>query len=167
MSQTVIFTELKALLEGIREIKRVGLWNNQFEKEAMEEGMLRPSVFIQFTSSEFQNVSGQMGVQMYTLMITLHIGFDNYSDDQALKILALKQRIYAIVHRFTPTTIDTVGGFTRSDERQNFDHDALQVYEMDFTCVNVWDYDGDTRPTKDQTLTNTPISATFVTDITN
>lgn len=127
MSQLAIFTQLKTTLSAISGIKHVALWNNQYANESQENAFLYPCVFIQFTPTEFRDLTKK--VQQQDCTVTLHIGFESYKDEDT-DILTLKQTIYAAIHGLQ-IGLDN-SKLLRVDERQNFDHSNIQDYEIDF-----------------------------------
>jgi hypothetical protein len=155
MSQLVLYNEIKTALEAITGIQHVSLWNNQFANENQENAFLYPCVFIQFTDSNFQDLT--KGVQMYDCLITLHIGFESYEDTDT-DILTLKQTIFAAMHRLQTSTTATM--LMRVDERQNFDHSNVQAYEQDYK-VTVKDFTADNRASTSHTVTTLTITETI------
>lgn len=147
MSQLVIFNDLKTRLGTIQGIKHVGLWNNQFARENVENAFLYPCVFIQFTNSNFRELT--RGVEQFDSIITLHIGFESYKTEDTF-ILQLKQDVYKAVHRFQPNTGCSM--LLRVDEREDFDHPNVQDYQQDYKTT-IKDADANTNGTKTATLT--------------
>ena len=127
MSQLVIFNKLKESLSSIQGIKTVGLWNNQFDKEAQENPFLYPCCFIEFNNSNFVDLT--QGVQQFDSIITLHLGFESYKDEDTF-ILQLKQNVYKATHTLQCGV--SASKLLRVDERQNFDHDNVQDYQTDY-----------------------------------
>jgi len=127
MSQLVIYNQLKASLSSIKGIKTVGLWNNQFDNEKQENAFLYPCCFIEFNNSNFVDLT--LGVQQYDSIITLHLGFESYKDEDTF-ILQLKQDVFKAVHTLQCGV--SASKLLRVDERQNFDHDNVQDYQTDY-----------------------------------
>lgn len=154
MSQLAIYTDIKSRLEAITGIKHVGLWNNQFERENVENPFLYPCVFIQFTNDNFAELS--KGIQQYDSVVTLHIGFESYIDEDTA-ILTLKDLIYSSLHKVSNTATSSI--LYRIAERQNFDHSNIQAYEVDFRTT-IKDFGADQRATTEATVTilETPIT---------
>lgn len=148
MSQLVIFNKLKEQLSLIEGIKHVALWNNQFERENEENAFLYPCCFIEFNNSNFVNLT--LGVQQFDSVITIHLGFESYKDEDTF-ILQLKQDVYKVVHTLQCGV--SASKLLRIDERQNFDHDNIQDYQTDYkTTIK----DADASPS---TLSATPTLA--------
>ena len=168
MSQKVIFKSIKAALTEIKQIKTVGMWNNDFAKEAEGDSFKYPASFIEFKPKGFRDFSST-GIQDYDLVVTIHLGFEHYKTEPEL-IYDVKQEIHKKLQHIR--LVDgsdeleyPISKFTRVDERQNFDHDNLMDIEIDY-LVKVRDASGDKRKlvdTTDHTLTITP---TIVTEIT-
>lgn len=154
MSQLVIFNELKTQLAAIAGIKHVALWNNQIDNEPKEAAFGYPCLFIQFTNDNFVDLAN--GVQQFDSVITLHLGFESYLDEDA-SILTLKDLVYATVHKTQSAT--TTSELLRVGEEQNFDHSNVQLYEIEFKTT-IKDFGADTRPTNSQSVN------TLATDIT-
>ena len=163
--EAALYKELKDRLLTIKEIKHVGLFNNQYEREQEEKQLILPAVFVQIQGNDFRDRGGALKLQDYMTTVTLHIGFNSKATDD-IKILTLKQLIYRSIHGFRPITESkNLGVLKRVAERQNFDHDNLHLYEQDYTCI-IQDFDADTAEVKSRTI-NPNINATFEEEITN
>ena len=127
MSQLVVFNELKNVLGNVQGLKTVGLWNNQFERESEENAFLYPCCFIEFNNDNFKDLT--QSVQQYDSIITLHIGFESYKDEDTF-VLQLKQDIYKSVHTLQCGV--SASKLLRVAERQNFDHTNVQDYQVDY-----------------------------------
>lgn len=148
MSQLVIFNKLKETLSSIQGIKHVALWNNQFERENEENAFLFPCCFVEFNNSNFKDYT--LGVQHFDSVITIHLGFESYKDEDTF-ILQLKQDVYKAIHTLQCGV--SASKLLRVDERQNFDHDNIQDYQTDYkTTIK----DADASPS---TLSATPTLA--------
>lgn len=141
VNEVDFYNKIKPILQKqIPELKKIALWNNQFERYDKENSWGFPCLFIQFTP----NVHDQFlrGIQNVEFTITFHIGLESYLDEDT-RIFELKQKLFKVVHYFE------CNNWTRCEriaERPDFDHDAYQVYEMDFRSV-LTDYTDDNRPT--------------------
>lgn len=147
MSQLAVYNSLKSTLEGISGVKYVDLWNNQIGNENVEHPFLYPAIFIQFTNDNFQELN--KGVQLFDSVITLHICFESYKDTDT-DILTLKELVYSTIHKNTQTV--TNSPMYRIAERQNFDHNNVQVYEQDYRTT-IKDFGADQRATTSATIT--------------
>ena len=147
MSQLAVFNSLKSTLEAISGVKHVALWNNQVSNENIEIPFLYPAIFIQFTNDNFQELS--KGNQLYDSVVTLHICFESYATDDTA-ILTLKETVYSAVHKKTQT--NTNSPMYRIAERENYDHNNIQVYEQDYRTT-IKDFGADQRATTSATVT--------------
>lgn len=127
MSQLVVFNKLKSTLSSIQGIKHVALWNNQLDNEKEENAFLCPAVFIEFNNANFKDLTE--GVQQFDSIITLHLIFESYKDEDTF-ILQLKQDVYKATHTLQCGV--SASKLLRVDERQNFDHDNVQDYQTDY-----------------------------------
>lgn len=153
MSQLIIYNKLKEKLSLIQGLKHVALWNNQFERENEENAFLYPCCFIEFNNSNFVDLT--LGVQQFDSIITLHLGFESYKDEDTF-ILQLKQDVYKAIHTLQCGV--SASKLLRVDERQNFDHDNVQDYQMDYkTTIK----DADASPLYISTLATPVITATI------
>lgn len=146
-----LYTEIRTELESITGIKYVRLWNNQFERENVNEAFQFPCCLIEFEPTECRDLLN--GVQQYDFVVCIHLGFESYKTDDA-DILDLKQQVYIVLNRFASTT-NMFSYLSRESETQNFDHDNIQDYQIRFKVTGK-DFDGDTRP-------NTPVTVTVLT----
>lgn len=143
-----IYTDLKAHIEKhIPEIKTVRLFNNQFNREGVESSFQYPTCMIQIQTNDIRTMG--LGIQQVEFLITTHLGFNSYLDEDVY-ILKLKQDLYKCVERFQAN--DTVSMFNRVAQRENYDHDNVQVFETDY-MVTAKDYTADIRSNKKVTLT--------------
>lgn len=140
-----LYTALKNEIKtALPEIKHIGLYNNQFERSnglnPSENAFLYPCVFIQFSQSDFKDLS--LGVQQFNLTVTTHLGFESYKNEDT-DVLRLKQDLYKVVQRFRNGYFARL---SRIAERQDFDHNNIQVYVTDYLTSGK-DFDKDIRPT--------------------
>lgn len=147
MSQLAVYNSIKSQLEAISGVKFVGLWNNQIGNENVEHPFLYPAIFVQFTNDNF--VEDLKGIQRYDSVITLHICFESYMDEDT-SILTLKDLVFSTMHKNTQTATNTP--MYRLAERQNFDHSNVQVYEQDYR-TSIKDFGADQRATTSATIT--------------
>lgn len=127
MSQLIVYNKLKEQLSMIQGLKTVGLWNNQFERESEENAFLYPCCFIEFNNEKFVDLT--QGVQQFDSIITLHLGFESYKDEDTF-ILQLKQDVCRAIHTLQCGV--SASKLLRVAERQNFDHDNVQDYQTDY-----------------------------------
>lgn len=146
-----LYTEIRTELEAITGIKYVRLWNNQFERENVNEAFQFPCCLIEFEPTECRDLLN--GVQQYDFVVCIHLGFESYKTED-IDILDLKQQVYIVLNRFASTT-NMFSYLSRESETQNFDHDNIQDYQIRFKVTGK-DFDGDTRP-------NTPVTVAVLT----
>ena len=146
-----LYTEIRTKLEAITGIKYVRLWNNQFERENVNEAFQYPCCLIEFEPTECRDLLN--GVQQYDFVVCIHLGFESYKTED-IDILDLKQQVYIVLNRFASTT-NMFSYLSRESETQNFDHDNIQDYQIRFKVTGK-DFDGDTRP-------NTPVTVAVLT----
>lgn len=154
-----IYIALKQEIESnLPKLKKVALFNNQFENESVENPFEYPCCFLQFSPVNFKDLT--MGVQQVEITLTTHLGFESYKDED-VDVLDLKQELYKVVQRFQYLN-GNMSMFTRIAERPNYDHNNIQVYETDYKFT-VKDFTADIRPTK--TVTATPVITATVVNI--
>ena len=146
-----LYTEIRTELEDITGIKYVRLWNNQFERENVNEAFQFPCCLIEFEPTECRDLLN--GVQQYNFVVCIHLGFESYKTED-IDILDLKQQVFIKLGNFLSTT-NMFSYLSRESETQNFDHDNIQDYQTRFKVTGK-DFDGDTRP-------NTPVTVTVLT----
>lgn len=151
-----LYTALKQQIEAeLPEIKTVRLFNNQFERMNEENAFLFPCCFIQFQSNGFRELS--QGVQQFDMTVTTHLGFESYKDED-VDVLRLKQDLYKIVNRYRNEYFSRL---LRVEERPNYNHDNIQVYETDYKTTGK-DFTTDIRPKKEVEATPN-VTATLTT----
>ena len=154
-----LYIALKQEIEReLPEIKTVRLYNNQFENESTENAFLYPCCFLQFQANGFKELS--QGVQQFDMTVTTHLGFESYKDED-VDILRLKQDLYKVVNRFRNEYFSRL---SRVDERPNYNHSIIQVYETDYKTTGK-DFTDDIRPNKD--VTATPVVTPTLTTLAN
>lgn len=161
----VIFTSIKTALTEVTQLKHVGMWNNDFEKEQEKDVVLSPAVYIELKPQNFRDFA-QTGGQDFDMLITIHLGFENYIDPEL--VYDLKQIIHQkLQHLRCLDNNDEIeypiSKLIRIEERQNFDYDNLIIFEIDY-LAKVRDISTDKRIT--QKLSTSPvITPTIVTVI--
>lgn len=154
MSFVQLYKDIRYQLEEVCDIKYVRLFNNQFERENVENPFLYPCAFIEFKPSQYRDLL--LGVQQFDMVVTIHVGFESYKDEDT-EVLELKQKVYFALQRLQSGYFSLL---TRVEERQNFDHPNVQVYEIDFRTTGK-DYDADTRAKK-QVMVTPQVTAELV-----
>lgn len=154
-----LYIALKKEIETkLPEIKKVGLYNNQFENESTENAFGYPCVFIQFQSNGFKELTN--GVQQFDMTITTHLGFESYKDEDT-DILRLKQDLFKVVNRFRNENFSRL---LRVEDRPNYNHNNIQVFETDYNTTGK-DFTTDIRPNVN--VTAIPVVTPTITTIDN
>ncbi|MEO6901559.1 MAG: hypothetical protein ABI241_00565 [Bacteroidia bacterium] len=153
MSKTQLYKDIKANLEKVCNVKHVRLFNNQFQHENVEESFLYPCVFIEFKPSTYRDKLDK--VQDYDMIITLHIGFESYNTDD-IEVLEFIENVYVAIHGMNSGTF---GRLLRREERQDFDHGNVQVYQMDFITLG---QDNAAQPVRKSRIIGTTVTTEFV-----
>jgi hypothetical protein len=154
-----LYISLKQEIEReLPEIKTVKLFNNQFENESTENPFLYPCCLLQFQANGFKDLS--QGVQQFDMTVTTHLGFESYKDED-VDVLRLKQDLYKVVNRFRNEYFSRL---LRVDERPNYNHSNVQVYETDYKTTGK-DFTDDIRPNKD--VIATPVVTPTLTTLPN
>lgn len=131
MSKLTLFNSLKADLTAVTGVKHVALWNNQIERENVENAFLYPAIFIDFLPSVFMDKGNLASSQQYDMTIRLHICFESYLDEDT-SILSLVNNVWNSIHT---KQYGTFGKLLRRNEEQNFDHPNIQEYIQDYATI--------------------------------
>lgn len=147
MSKLTLYNSVKTDLLTLTGIKHVALWNNQIERENVENAFLYPAIFIEFLPSTYRDKGNKAQSQEYDMIVRLHICFESYLDEDAT-ILTLTDSVWQLMHR---KQYGTFGNFSRVNEEQNFDHPNVQDYIQDYRTLG------------NDNKTNTLVSGTLTT----
>lgn len=131
MSKLALYNSLKADLVAITGIKHVALWNNQLERENIENPFLYPAIFIEFMPSTFRDKGKAAISQEYDMVVRLHVCFESYLDEDTT-ILTLLDNVWQTVHT---KQYGIFGKLLRRNEEQNYDHPNVQVYIQDYATL--------------------------------
>jgi hypothetical protein len=167
MSQKVIYTSVKTALTEVEQVKHVGMWNNDFDKEEKRDVYKLPATFIELLPQNFRDMA-QTGCQDYDMIIRIHVGFEDYTAPEL--VYDLKQLVHKKLQHLrcldnTDELEYPVSKLVRIDERQIFDFDNLIVFEIDY-LVKVRDLSTDKRITQDMSTYTPVLTPTIVTVIT-
>ena len=124
--QLEYFIALKARVETITSLKKVGLWDNQFMREYENVSFNYPCCWIEFTDIVYTDYL--QGVQKYDMVVNFHLGFKSLETED-IGILQLKQDLHQVVHTFQA---DFNTKLLRRGEVQNFDHTNVQEYILSY-----------------------------------
>ncbi len=144
--QLDFYNALKAKIQTLVGVGTVGLWNNQFSRDDVNVPVLYPCVFIEFLDWTYRDFL--QGSQEYEGTTRLHLGFETYLTEDT-SILQLKQDLHLLVHYFQQGYNTKM---LRRNETQNFDHDNVQDYIIDY-YVSGKDFTTNKLPTIDATIT--------------
>ena len=135
-----LLLDIKDRLATIAEVQFSALFNNQFENINQQEpnnyyAFPLPAVLIEFDNNNIPNYIGN-GVQIYEpLVVRFHIGMEQLDSgtgtlDENLDIFVLKNKIYLA---FQNWHTEGSGTFNRTSEVQDYNHNNLYVWQMEFT----------------------------------
>ena len=161
--QLELYTVIKTRLETITALKKVGLWNNQFDKERENVSFGFPCAFIEFTNIIYEDLMN--GVQRYEMDVNIHIGFKSFATEDT-SILTTKQTINAKLHTYSDANAAYETRMLRRSESQDFSHDDIQDYIITYRVTGK-DFGVTTLPTTEAdvdtlNLINAPQITNFV-----
>ena len=125
------------------------VWNSHFKY--LEKGDIYPfalpAAFVEVQTPEQFNQLGY-GIVESDVIFRIHVMVEQLdagdgTNDQNLSVFALRDKINQTLTHFQPTACSLL---MKVAERQDFDHDNLYVYELDFKCSFI-DDTGSTYPT--------------------
>jgi hypothetical protein len=116
---------------------RPRIWNNQLslEKAGQYIDYQKPAVFLEVINNVLYDELGY-GVQSADVGWRIHV-IDEFYDaqdgtfEQDLQIFDLRDQLVALLSLFEPTAC---GPLVRTAEGQDYDHDNLYHYTIDFIC---------------------------------
>jgi len=150
VGKLALYTSLKADLLTVTGVKHVALWNNQLERENVENPFQYPAVFIEFGQQEYKDLGKGASVQQYSLPVILHICFENYKDTDE-DVLTLVDAVWQKVHK---NQYGEFGELLRRSEKMDSDHPNVQDYIQEYTTLGR------------DVLTNTLVPVTATLDLT-
>jgi hypothetical protein len=138
MKQLLI--DIKAVLATITDIKHYAIFNNQIDAINKDDpnnyyAFPLPAVFVEFDNANQPQYIGN-GVQIYEpLVIRFHILMEQLDSatgtlDENLDIFDLKNKVYLA---FQNWHTEGSGTFNRTQENQDYNHNNLYVWQMEFT----------------------------------
>lgn len=164
MSQRVIYTSIHTALTEVEQIKHVGMWNNDFAKETERDVYQLPASFIELKPQNFRDMA-QTGCQDYDMIITIHLGFENYSNPELIydtKQLVHKKLQHLRCLDSTDELEYPMSKLVRIEERQVYDFDNVIEFEIDY-LIKVRDLTTDKRISHDIS-TYTPVITPSIVD---
>lgn len=144
---------------------RPRIWNNQLaaEKDAQYVDYLKPAVFLEVINNVIYDELGY-GMQSADVGWRIHI-IDEFYDaqdstyEQDLGIFDLRDQMVALLSLYEPTAC---GPLVRTAEEQDYDHDNLYHYIIDFIC-NFTDSKGSPYdPSSGRYISSTPPTAATI-----
>jgi len=136
------------ILDQVKSIKHVLLYNNQFDRETVEEAFTYPNCFIEFVQMIHSGVT--LNQQKSDIQIRVHIGFESLEKED-LTMFDLIQEVYVALQGLDG---DLFSALQRIEERQDIDHDNVIVWQLDFEC-NLTDCSSDPRANLDEVVIGT------------
>lgn len=118
----------KRIKDEVKDVKHVLLFNNQFDRDNIEEAFTYPCVFIEFVQLIHTGVVQNQ--QKSDIQIRLHIGYESLETED-LGIFDLVQNIHIAVQGFSGAFFS---GLQRIEERQDLDHDNINIWQVDYEC---------------------------------
>ena len=131
MTRALIEDILNRITSELPEIKRSGLFNDQFQK--YEDGLIDainfPAMFLSFPD-EVTYLANGSGVQKSDdFTIRFYIGMKFVTDSDVLDIFDLKQRVYNVFNKFQPSSS---GSMSRISEGTDEDRNGFYVFTQDY-----------------------------------
>lgn len=113
------------------------IWNNQlsYEKEGKMYDFLKPAVFLEVINAvQYEEIG--LGFQSADVGWKIHLIHEFYDAqdgtfEQDLAVFDLRDQIVALLSLFEPTAC---GPLVRTSEGQDYEHDNLYHYVIDFIC---------------------------------
>lgn len=140
-----IYNDIVSALGTITELKTIGLYNSQFDREEDEWVRDYPKGFIEFATIPWLppkqttgkgTSSGNTVKQQDSgeVIITIHIGFSYLQDaDVSFPLLdVIVQKVYLALQGLSGSYY---GPLKRVEERQDPDHDRVLDWQMDFSTM--------------------------------
>lgn len=163
--QLEVYNTLKTRLDTLvasGDLKIVGLWNNQFDREKENVSFGFPCCFIEFVNTQYTDQT--RGVQSYEMDVNIHIGFKSFATTDT-DILTLKQTVHGVLQAYQSTGMPYETKLLRRAETQNFDHDDVQDYIITYHLSGK-DFTVNSLPSTDATVdtlttTTDPIITNF------
>jgi hypothetical protein len=140
-----LFRTLRAHIQSeIPEIKKVGLWNNQYmhllQLNPDEAPFRFPACFIELRPFNFRPMGA--GIQEYDMHLLTYLGFKSFENEDD-EVLELKQRLHAVIQGFQNGYFATL---SRISEQPDYNHPSVQVYTTTYLSRGI-DYTNDIRGT--------------------
>ena len=122
-----LFLAIKArLFDQVKEIKHIRLFNNQFQRDTVEEAYNPDAVFIEFLQLTWVGVARNQ--QTADTVIRLHINFESLKTED-LEVFERVQKVYLALQGFNGPLFSSM---QRVNDEQDTDHDNVIVWKTDF-----------------------------------
>lgn len=126
-----LFDALKERINTeIPEIKTFRLFNNQFNKEAVEKASFWPALMVEFVEAPYTSKSESR--QEADLSIVFHLGFASLKTEDRY-IFELAQKVHQSIQGFAVEGL--ISPFNRKRERQDTDHDNVIVWQIEYVTL--------------------------------
>ena len=113
------------------EVKKMGLYNDDFEKQndGTKSGLKFPAIFISFPEgcTYVENASGVQRTEDF--IIRFHIGTKVYDEKLVFELFDLKEKIYRTFQKWQPTNASTMN---RVQETPDEFRGNYYVFQQDF-----------------------------------
>ena len=123
-----IFAKVKT---DIPEIKKTGLFNDDFEKqnEGTKSGLKFPALFVSFPDgcTYLESTSGVQRTDTFT--VRFHIGTKHQTDKDVLTVFDLKEKLYRAFHKWQPSNASS---FSRTAEIPDEFRGNYYVFQQDY-----------------------------------
>ena len=136
----------KQVLDQVKEINHMLLFNNQFDRDNEEEAFSYPNCFFEYVQLIWNGNIKQ--TQTGETQIKLHLGFERY-ETESLTIFDTIQKVYLALQGFSDTNLFT--GLQRIEEEQDTDHDQVIVWTITFS-TQITDCEANPDATKQQII---------------
>lgn len=137
-----LYNDIATAIGTVTEIKTIGIFNNQFDREEEEKAKAYPCCFVEFANigwtqtqqTPIRKVNAQKQQKAEGTIITIHIGFADLQDETAnfIDIDPIIQKVYLALQDLTG---DYYSVLNREAERQDTDHNNVIVWQMDFSTT--------------------------------
>lgn len=143
VQKQILYTGVKGLLEAVQVNDQQGrvmrfsvveLWRNNLVREPEDQPFKRRAAFIEFLPSNYMELSN--GLQSYDMTMRVHLIFESYKDEDT-DVWILADAAYRALQG---KQFGYFGKIKRREEIEDFDHDNVQDYTIDFDCGKAIEY---------------------------
>jgi hypothetical protein len=133
------------LIDQVKALKHIRLYNNQFDRETVEEAWAYPCAFIEF--NQMLHEAAAYNQQRSNFVVRVYVGFESLKTED-LEIFDLVQEIYIALQGYSGQLFSSL---QRIEETQDTDHDNVIVWQIDFSTM-VSDCVSDPRDGLEETI---------------